>query len=84
MAKAKKTVKEDTVESPALSVELMEGLAKLSLETHALDGIAVVAVKDGIIIPYIAAKSVSDVITMDYVLKRETSRVVESSLTSQK
>ena len=84
MAKTKKTTKEETVESTDLSVGLLEDLAKLSIETHELDGIAVVAVKDGVIIPYIAAKSVSDVITMDYVLKRETSRVVESSLSSQK
>lgn len=45
-----------------------------------LDGLMIIGLKDGIFAPHVLARSVPDLLTLKFVLEREISRVIESTL----
>lgn len=66
-----------------LNAGTLKELAQIGFDNFGLDGILLVAVKNGSIVPFVAAKNVTDLITMDFVGTREARKVIENVLTSQ-
>lgn len=77
-------VEDAPVVTQNLSSDTLRQIAESSIGENNLDGIAIIAVKNGVYVPFVAAKTVSDVITMEYMFKREASKIIENVITNQK
>ena len=76
-------VVEVETKSPELNAEVLKKIASSSVQDNNLDGLVIVAVKDGVYVPYVVAKNITDLITMDFVLKRETNKILDNVMSSQ-
>ena len=69
--------------APELNAEVLKKIASSNVQDNNLDGLVIVAVKDGVYVPYVVAKNITDLITMDFVLKRETNKILDNVMSSQ-
>jgi len=60
--------------------KVVNAFAQNVLNEHKLDGILVIATKDGNIVPHVLTKSVPDLLSLQFILNREISRVIENIL----
>jgi hypothetical protein len=66
-----------------LNAELLQKIASLNVKENELDGMIIVGVKKGVFVPFVLAKNITDLITLDFVLKREVAKILDNVMNSQ-
>jgi hypothetical protein len=67
----------------ALNIQTLKNIADASILDHELDGIVIVAVKKGVFVPFVQARNVTELITLDFIAKREIAKILDNVMTSQ-
>ena len=67
----------------ALNIQTLKNIADASILDHELDGIVIVAVKKGVFVPFLQARNVTELITLDFIVKREIAKILDNVMTSQ-
>jgi hypothetical protein len=76
-------VEKAEVVDAGLNIQLLKSIADSSIQEYELDGIVIVAVKKGVFVPFVQARNVTDLITLDFIAKREISKILDNVMTSQ-
>lgn len=72
--------KKEVIVSEADLDSQVKKLSEDVVEEKSLDGLIIIAMKNGIFAPNVLARTVPDLLTLKFVLDREINRVIESTL----